>query len=518
MGWFGNTNWAVRGSTSALSLHQTYASGSYDKAESEENRESGSSVQITTTRCSESSQCGSGFACVGGRCIQTLPSGGLDDSGNFLNCGADIGGDGLPGGSGSSGGGGGCGGPGNTSGGGSASLGTIYGCGTASGGSCTNTRGPSNSGSGSGGGGGGSCGARCCRYGNDGWGCYDGQCPPPPPTCSRFCSEAEGLGANVITCNAKKCDICEYCDDSDGAPTCKRRSYDVDCRCDYQCPGCMQCSSTGGCLIKNCPPQEPPPPALDCEPKCTTVWNCDESGDGCVTYEKCEDLDPECEQCDCNCNEECGECETCNEQTGKCENSCGDLVTYTAGYQVLSGRFAICLGSPFWCGGNEKCSVRAEGSQVDMVLKCVGINEGVNLETVGAVPPGRQCTKTICPDYVSGGGTIHKCGAVAPFILGTNRRCQTTVTANNGTIRTYTWKEFTGSGATLEEAQADVASQVAAYKAAQDSAWDDSLVVPPDTNIPDVVDPPTFIPGVETSPTNIDPVDTQAVNTAPVDW
>lgn len=127
-----------------------------------------------------------------------------------------------------------------------------------------------------------------------------------------------------MSCGPKQCGLCEYCDRS--TASCKRRSYDSDCRCDYTCPGCMKCGVGGGCLIKNCPPGKSKPPGEPssdggCEPNCRTSHSCiqltPDSPMVCEASEECDDLPPDCEPCDCNCNDECGECKICN-SAGKC--------------------------------------------------------------------------------------------------------------------------------------------------------------------------------------------------------
>ena len=299
-------------------LHNYYAAGLYERQQEEERqrREAELQEQITqqaSTNCTDSQQCASGFACIGGRCAQIDPTG-ATGSGGTAGCGAAPGGSGGLGGGGT--GGSGCGGPAASSGGATGSIGGISACSTSSAGSCTGHRGPANAG-GSGGGGGEPCGDRCCRCGPSGCSCTEGECPPPPEKCSRFCTEASGLGSNVMSCGPKDCGQCQYCDDTEQGTECKQDRAGADCRCGYECPGCMKCNFNGNCLIANCEPPENPPEPENCEPNCETVWDCDESGDGCVTYEKCDDLPPECEACDCNCNDECPPCQICGSD-GKC--------------------------------------------------------------------------------------------------------------------------------------------------------------------------------------------------------
>ena len=151
----------------------------------------------------------------------------------------------------------------------------------------------------------------------------------------------------MMKCGAKRCDNCQYCRDIDGKATCvaDRIAEQVDCRCGKLCAGCDACGVSGNCLRKNCPPTDPPsPPADPCTVKCETIWNCDESGDGCVTYEKCNDLPPECEACDCSCNQDCPACYKCNESTGKCEKACASC---PPGQSRACWR---CIGYKAWFG------------------------------------------------------------------------------------------------------------------------------------------------------------------------
>lgn len=347
-------------------MHAMFSAGLYEREQEEKRRQEEEEAQRleelktdqSRTRCYDSEQCASGFACVGGKCAYVDPTGATGDGGT-AGCGAGVGGSGGSGGGGA--GGSGCGGPAASSGG-SGAVASIQACSTSSAGSCLGVRG-SQSGN-SGGGGGRSCGETCCQCSGDGCVCFAGRCPPPPSRCSRFCTEAEGLGAGVMGCGPYECGLCEYCDDSievvGGDPVCKRRTYDVDCRCDYKCPGCMQCSSSGNCLIKNCPPPPKPPeePPNNCEPECRDTEVCvTNSSTGevtCSTVQQCGDLPEECEPCDCNCSGDCPDCYICN-SAGKCvpdpacdEDDCQpDSITVTliggsASYERRFSRFAAC--------------------------------------------------------------------------------------------------------------------------------------------------------------------------------
>ena len=299
--WFNNTTWfPPRSGMDMGAMHQIFRSSYGTQSESE------ADVQ----QCSDSSQCASGFICSGGKCIKDT------QSETWNSCGGGITGDS----SGGSGGGSvGCGGDATSSSG--ASIGS---CNTASAGDCSSSRGTE--GGDNTGGGGGCCGTSCCQCDTSGCYCHCGECPPPPPSCSRFCTEAIGLGSNVKSCGPKACGICEYCDELKGS-TCQPKTETYDCRCGYKCPGCNECSVGGNCLISPCDNEkvdEKPErdPEDKCEPICTTsevcVTNTTTGTVTCGLVQQCADLAEDCEECDCQCGDDCGSCEFCN-SNGKCE-------------------------------------------------------------------------------------------------------------------------------------------------------------------------------------------------------
>ena len=372
--WFGNSMWVSPGSgTDAASMHAMFSAGLYEREQEEQRRKAEEEQaqlellqeQQARTRCFDSEDCASGFACVGGRCEYVDPTGATGDGGT-AGCGAGPGGSGGAGGGGT--GGSGCGGPAASSGG-SSSV-TLAVCNTSGAGSCRSSRGSQSPGSGGGGGGGGSCGDTCCRCGTSGCACFAGECPPPPERCSRFCTEASGLGSRVMNCGPKDCGQCNYCDDSSGLAVCKQDSPGADCRCGYECPGCMQCSFSGNCLIKNCPPPATPPGGGDgdggggCEPECrdteVCVTNSTTGAVTCNTVQQCADLPPDCEPCDCNCSDECPECQTCN-SNGKCVRNpeCDDIPPCCSKEQEEAGYYCVDYCYEFLCytkeDGTESC-------------------------------------------------------------------------------------------------------------------------------------------------------------------
>lgn len=200
------------------------------------------------------------------------------------------------------------------------------------------------------------CGTKCCSCGTSGCGCFEGDCPPPGQRCTRFCDEAGKSGSNVRRCGFKKCPACQYCkmvEDPDPfkfgeVPRCVAQTYTgADCRCGYQCPGCMQCSFSGNCLIKNCPPSppEPEPPGTTCEPECydseICVTNTVLGTVTCNTVTQCGDIPDECEPCDCNCDGECPDCQFCN-SAGKCEEDpkCDECIPDTRTFTKVNGVYS----------------------------------------------------------------------------------------------------------------------------------------------------------------------------------
>jgi hypothetical protein len=421
--WFGNSMWTSPGSGySAASMHAMFSAGLYEREQEEKRRQEEEETQRleelkkdqSRTRCYDSEQCASGFACVGGKCVYVDPTGATGDGGT-AGCGAGVGGSGGSGGGGT--GGSGCGGPAASSGGSSATV-SIQACSTSSAGSCLGLRG---SAGGGGGGGGSSCGKRCCSCGTNGCTCYEGECPPQPPTCSRFCTEADGLGANVMSCGPKECDICHYCDDLVSPPVCREDQPGADCRCGYQCPGCMQCSFAGNCLIKNCPSPPNPPeeaPSNQCEPECRDTEVCvTNSSTGevtCSTVQQCGDLPAECEPCDCNCSNECPDCYICN-SAGKCvtDPACDEVTEYdivatgtmtgTCSY-ISSGNRVLCGTLTLNYGPTVVGSWDGEGDPPTMSVSAGGCFETLT-DTVSSAG-GSVTAFTRASICVSPGGTV----------------------------------------------------------------------------------------------------------------
>ena len=166
-----------------------------------------------------------------------------------------------------------------------------------------------------------------------------------------------------MNCGPRDCGQCSYCEDG----ACKSDSAGCDCRCGYKCPGCMQCNFAGNCLIKNCPqPEAGPDNSAKCEPDCKTIWICDESGDGCVTEERCGELPSECEECDCSCNDDCPDCTLCS-SSGVCEpdSECENYDPCCSPQQQARNQRCATYCREFICyidedDGKEECFVKRD--------------------------------------------------------------------------------------------------------------------------------------------------------------
>ena len=205
------------------------------------------------------------------------------------------------------------------------------------------------------------CGTRCCSFGSasssrPGVHCFCGECPPWPG-CTSFCDSYlktwgkpgpgcdEGFGGN-------SCNSCTYCDGNVGGE-CKRikvnqpcwcaesnckgpcercetedkpfeGQYLGDCRYDPDTTGCSTCATTLNHKCPKCPviiPEERVCVSVSSGQNPRQLLNqklakiCEEA---CKVDKPCEcpNPDPACKQCECNCNTECGPCKICN---GNCE-------------------------------------------------------------------------------------------------------------------------------------------------------------------------------------------------------
>jgi hypothetical protein len=236
-------------------------------------------VGSNSTGCQDSTDCASGWACVGGICVQETSGSSPSGSGNMSGCG-----NGGSGGSGVGGVPGECGSgpvnyllmdeelaevyeeavnnlrPGDVLlkeglNGGTVGNGLI---GVSLNGKCLKTgcsgtstsKGTNDV----------CCGqGRCCRMGSYVQ-CYCGNCPPPPERCSKFCtSYLAANGKPGVGCtDDNTCDECSYCADLGNfqGTACKKKIGGAPCWCEnggcsYQCD---KCGDDGACTTdcENC--------------------------------------------------------------------------------------------------------------------------------------------------------------------------------------------------------------------------------------------------------------------------
>ena len=257
------------------------------------------------TSCTQTDQCGSGYQCIGGRCVRR------DELGNSTGapgdqCGTQTGGDNSPGA-----GGGGC-------GGGSVGGGQVDRCTTSSPGDCQAppvipvSRSSTTTGCGNPGGGGG---------GNSTISEED--------ECDSFCeSWGENFGESLPGC-PPPCGDCEEC--SIFGECVKKR--DGGCGCDSSPPSaCAVCTSGGSWSERSC---DPPPPA---------------KGNGCWYDSQCGT----CEECTATSDDVRGECIT--------RQSCKVCTIVTVSGSCQSCASWITNGMVFGPRACVSCSGRSSGN------------------------------------------------------------------------------------------------------------------------------------------------------------
>ena len=296
---------------------------------------SNQSAELTSvTNCTSSDQCGSGFQCVNGECVQ------VDQLGNSTGasgdqCGTQTGGDSSPGA-----GGGGC-------GGGSVGGGQVDRCTTASPGDCTNQPpvlpgGVSSSG-----------GSGC---GNTGGGGVGGSSDGQRNECDAFCEAWESSFGDRLGGCQPPCPDCESC-------TVWGECYqdDFSCRCSEngRVGDCAKCGSDGEWINYSCDPPPPPPPKNICH------WNGD-----CGPCEACDsvgtDVAGKCIKFGCErglCKEVigvsnwrgCANWQTLDETGfGRACVSCGGGTSVNRGVGCNGGSFSTEDSSPR-CGLGNSC-------------------------------------------------------------------------------------------------------------------------------------------------------------------
>lgn len=455
----------------------------------------------SATLCSDTSQCASGFACVGGICISV--SGGTD--GGVSTCGSTTdnsgstssGSSGAPGG-----GGGGCGGP--TGGGGNSGNTTSTststpsgpcvksGCGTKP--SLGNSAGSAGGSGGGGGGNGSDCcsDVRCCRIAAGIVQCFCGPCPPPPKDCNIFCDNyAKLFGEPAPGCDPNQCTECEECQDTlFGGKECVPTSSGP-CWCPgNECNGtCASCQDDGSCQesCANCMTCVTLYNVCECSPfsirccysACTTGLSptnrCQiEAGKKCE--ERCPPPPPGPEPCDCNCHDDCPDCYLCGAD-GKCypDPSCKDKYYAVAMYFHYSGNSA---GQP---GGTGPCTQFFDEFRTQPAFFTGQLNAPGDLGTTIIIKPGNQggqsngpgaCSPSWgCPTagytnllaYRSDGVTSARASGINGFMFDTawcTRRSFSTFTDSyrpGGTVKYIGW------GDTAPEAAQNLYAQIPSF-------------------------------------------------------
>lgn len=221
--------------------------------------------------CSRSDQCGSGFACVNGECVQV--SGGYSSGGNTsgnLSSPTTA--------------------PNSATGCDPDNPDSV--CGSATGATncqvpgCDNDNKIPDKAD--------CCGERCCRFSGAGVQCFCGPCPPPSG-CSAFCTDYFAAnGTNAAGCSNQKgvgnvCDECQYCDVI---------NFDGQCMPKTGITTPCWCDSGEGCG--------------DCE-KCDT-------DPASFTYAKCVSAPGECQSCATKYNHKCP-CGTIIPEKTVCKNA-----------------------------------------------------------------------------------------------------------------------------------------------------------------------------------------------------
>ena len=240
-------------------------------------------VYAEYTSCTSSSDCGSGYSCIDGRCMAPGITGAGSGSGttsgsSSVSCEPDPNPIPPPGG------------PGGSSCGGSTPSGSSF---TPSAGPCSKPGCSKDVSAINGAGGGGyadeCCGERCCRFFSSGPGgvgvqCFCGPCPPPQ-RCQEYCdSYDKAFGSPPEGCNAATyCSECEYCDSFGPFTECKPYLSGGPCWCGggNACSNsCEQCKVDGTCEYD----------CNNCE-TCLTMYNqlcnCKEGGPKYTTIRCC---------------------------------------------------------------------------------------------------------------------------------------------------------------------------------------------------------------------------------------
>jgi hypothetical protein len=480
-----------------------------------------------TTGCNDSTDCASGWACIGGVCVKEESSS-EDGSGNLSGCG----GGGTPGGQ-------------NQCGAGTGSfltldkdladfdrkvranlkVGDVLVLEGINGGSvgdgevglslngkclktgCSGSATPLGTN-------GACCGqGRCCRMGSVVQ-CFCGECPPPPQRCSQFCtSYLSANGSSAAGCSSENtCDECSFCTDlgNFAGTTCIPKGGSGPCWCGKgvgrNCTICEKCGGDGTCESDrgNCYPSYPEGPTPDPDPDpgssdpcagtCATVTVCDDepdpdcpprsscrqSGDitvgsrNCRLFEQCDksDVPPECEFCDCNCNNDCPNCQLCG-ANGKCapDPACeGYFAQGAVAKQTCRTGFTWAIEQDPENRCNEPtCPGTANSGYSVSAFKSGKIgteNPDLTWFTVSTTPS--SCSSNGCPeislaDWPTVIAQVKEGGTPVGFTIRTSSvNCPGSFSSSIGLYRSET-AIITGFGSTQAEANSDYSQRAAAW-------------------------------------------------------
>lgn len=246
--------------------NSSWGSGGYSSNVTSGQPQDAADIFSGGTNCTQTDQCGSGYQCIGGRCVRR------DELGNSTGapgdqCGTQTGGDNSPGS-----GGGGC-------GGGSAGGGQVDRCTTASPGDCLE-RGTAPR----------SYSSTTTGCGNPGGGGGGNSTISDEDECDSFCEAwGENFGEALPGC-PPPCGDCEECSIFGEC----RKKRDGGCGCDSSPPSaCAVCTSSGSWSERSCdPPPQPPSPGCWYDSQCGKCEFCNATSDDvrgeCIPSQGCK--------------------------------------------------------------------------------------------------------------------------------------------------------------------------------------------------------------------------------------
>ena len=329
--------------------------------------------------CINSSECGSGFACVNGICIQIL-----DEYGGPCLSGGSDGGSGVCGGS---------------------SAGILVSCVTDTAGACGST--------------GIISGGIGCEEPNENPANGGSWNPSSGDSCDAFCDNwGDSFSSIQPGCEGKECGNCEECSIFGEC----RRDDDGDCSCGSPPPNqtirCYKCGESGEWLADTCsPPSEPKeePEKPDCDPQsyCVTndvcVTNTETGTVTCAPVEQCSDLPSECEPCDCSCDDDCPACQFCN-ASGVCEPE-PDCDFEKIGTLNYSYRYCWESYEEYYCDGTGRHYVTTHAAGCSDTPVSYTVNNIKNV-SISGTSVDQVISGTLVP-----GGTVCSDAASLPTVL-----------------------------------------------------------------------------------------------------